>query len=134
MNENKKKFALYMKPESFELVKDLYKKDDCRSQSEFIEKAVKFYSGYLNSNMAKDYLPNILVSTLNSIVKNSTDRINRIIFKLCVELAVSMNVTAFANDVSEADIDKMRDACRKAIKKSNGQFDFEDAMRWQNKM
>lgn len=42
---DKKKFALYLYPETLNKVKELYRKDDCISKSEFIEKAVRFYIG-----------------------------------------------------------------------------------------
>ena len=44
--ENKRKFALWIYPDTQERIKELYKKDNCKSQSEFIEKAVRFYCGY----------------------------------------------------------------------------------------
>ena len=45
--ENKRKFAWWVKDSTIELVGKLYKDDDCTSRSEFIEKAVIFYAGYL---------------------------------------------------------------------------------------
>ena len=42
-NSNKRKFALWIYPETLEKVENAYEKDNCRSQSEFIEKAVNFY-------------------------------------------------------------------------------------------
>ena len=44
--EVKHKFALWVKDSSMELVESQYKLDDCKSRSEFIEKAINFYSGY----------------------------------------------------------------------------------------
>lgn len=41
--ENKVKFALWAYPETLKNVEVHYKNDNCRSQSEFIEKAIKFY-------------------------------------------------------------------------------------------
>ena len=49
MFENKKKFALWMYPDTLEKVEEIYRKDNCASRSEFIEKAVKFYIGYLTA-------------------------------------------------------------------------------------
>lgn len=58
--ENKRKFAWWVKDSTIELVGKLYKDDDCTSRSEFIEKAVIFYSGYLSTENAKGYLPKVL--------------------------------------------------------------------------
>ena len=43
MMENKKKFPLWVRPETLEKVEKIYREDDCRSRSEFIEKAIEFY-------------------------------------------------------------------------------------------
>lgn len=130
----KERFALWINKSTLDTVNKNYKEDDCKTKSEFIEKAIIFYTGYLSTQNNEKYLPNILVSTLKSIVGESTERTNRLLFKLNVELAVAMNVIAYANDVSDVDIDSMRGACVKAIKKTNGNFKFEDAMKWQNKV
>lgn len=53
MFENKKKFPLWAYPDTLEKVEELYREDNCRSQSEFIEKAVNFYIGYLTSEDKK---------------------------------------------------------------------------------
>ena len=47
MDETKKKFALWAYPTTLEKVERLYQLDNCRSKSEFIEKAVLFYAGYV---------------------------------------------------------------------------------------
>ena len=65
--ENKRKFAWWVKDSTIELVGKLYKDDDCTSRSEFIEKAVIFYAGYLSTENAKGYLPNVVTSTLKAI-------------------------------------------------------------------
>ena len=45
----KRKFALWATEETLEKTKTWYKKDNCFSRSEFIEKAIDFYVGYLSS-------------------------------------------------------------------------------------
>ena len=53
MENNKKiKFPLWVTPKTMETVKEMYKGDDCRSQSEFIEKAIRAYVGYLRADNA----------------------------------------------------------------------------------
>ena len=83
--EGKRKFALWIRESSLEQVRKWYKADDCSSQSEFIEKAVHFYIGYISSENGSDYLPKIITSTVKGIVNDSDNRISRILFKLAVE-------------------------------------------------
>ena len=61
---------------------------------ESTDSIIQFYSGYLYSQQSQNYLPNILTSTLKGITAESTNQISRILFKLAVELAITMNVVA----------------------------------------
>ena len=60
----KEKFALWITPEAKKEVEAHYKQDNCKSQSEYIEKAVRFYSGYLDTESADAYLPRVLADVL----------------------------------------------------------------------
>lgn len=127
----KRKFALWVDDSTLELARSMYEKDNCSSQSEFISKAIIFYAGYLSSENNTGYLPNIVTSTLKSIVAESDNRISRMIFKLAVELAVAMNVIASNNDISEIEIARLRGNCVEAVKRINGIFTFDNAHIWQ---
>ncbi len=72
--ETKRKFALWVKESTLEQVRNWYPQDNCSSQSEFIEKAIWFYIGYISSNNESDYLPKILISTLKGIAIESSFR------------------------------------------------------------
>lgn len=137
MNENtekkevKRKFALWARNSTLQMAKELYKSDNCESQSEFIEKAIIFYAGYLSSNKNSEYLPNIITSSLKSIVKESDNRLTRAIFKIAVELAITMNLIASSQDVDKVTLDRLRGECVKEVKRLNGTFSFDDAYYWQ---
>ena len=130
--EPKRKFALWIKESTLDLVKKLYEDDNCSSQSEFIEKAVIFYAGYLSSEDSKAYLPNVVTSTLKSIVAESDNCQNRMIFKLAVEMAMMMNVVASTQDIDKVTLQRLRGECVKEVKRLNGSFSFDDAVEWQN--
>ena len=44
--------------------------DDCKSRSEFIEKAILFYAGYLTANNYSGYFPNVIVSTVKGTLNS----------------------------------------------------------------
>ncbi len=127
-----RRFQLWIRPSTLELADTLYKKDNCDSKSEFIEKAVLSYAGYLSAEDNKTYLPNIVTSTLKSIVAESDHRQNRMIFKMAVELAVMMNVVAANNNIDPVSLERLRGECVKEVKRLNGAFSFDDAVSWQN--
>lgn len=104
MAREKIKFALRIAPETQQLVKDLCARDNCQSQNEFIEKAIRFYAGYVSSGEAIDYLPPALVAALRGTVEDSEHRIARLLFKLAVETSMMMNVLAAGMEISEEDL------------------------------
>lgn len=105
--------------------------DNCKSRSEFIEKAVRFYAGYLSTQNAREYLPNVVISTLKSIVAESDNRQNRMMFKLAVEIAIMQNLVALQQDIDPLSLERLRGDCVKEVKRLNGSFSFEDALDWQ---
>lgn len=96
MPREKVKFALRIRPETQQLVKDLCPKANCQNQNEFIEKAIHFYAGYLATEDAADFLPPLYSSALRGIVHDSENRTCRLLFKLAVEIDMMMNVLAGA--------------------------------------
>lgn len=129
--EVKRKFALWIKESTLDMVQNIYKEDNCGSRSEFIEKAIIFYVGYLSSNDNSQYLPNVVTSTLKSIVAESDNRMSRLIFKLAVELAMTMNIIASSQNIDKMTLAKLRGECVKEVKRLNGSFSFDDAYDWQ---
>lgn len=86
--EVKRRFQSWLRPSTIKLMDRLHEDDNCKSRSEFIEKAIRFYAGYLSTQNAREYLPNVVISTLKSIVAESDNRQNRMMFKLAVEIAI----------------------------------------------
>ena len=131
MFENKKKFALWVYPDTLEKVEAIYREDDCESKSEFIEKAIRFYIGYLTSEDKKGYLPSVVTSSLKSIVAESDNRQNRMLFKLAVEIAIMQNLMASLNEIDPLSMERLRGECVQEVKRLSGGFTFEDALTWQ---
>lgn len=131
MFENKKKFALWIYPDTLQKVEEIYRKDNCESRSEFIEKAVNFYIGYLTSEDKNGYLPSVVTSTLKSIVAESDNRQNRMMFKLAVEIAIMQNLVVSSQEIDPLSLERLRGECVKEVARLNGTFSFEDAVNWQ---
>lgn len=129
--ENKKRFPLWIYPEIQQKVKDLYKKDNCRSQSEFIEKAIIFYSGYVSSKDNAKFLPIAITSALTGVVENSENRIARLLFKLAVEMSMMMNILASNAEIDETLLRKLRGKCVNDVKKTIGSITLEEVVKYQ---
>ena len=131
MPREKIKFALRILPETQQLVKDIYPLDNCQNQSEFIEKAIHFYAGYVASKNGTEFLAPVLVSALQGTVTNAENHIARLLFKLAVETNMMMNVLASEVDVSPEVLERLRGRCIQEVKKTGGAVTFADAMKYQ---
>lgn len=129
--EKKMRIPLWIYPSTEEKINELFKADNCKSPSEFIEKAIIFYSGYLSAEDNKKYLPNVVVSSMRGIVQDSENRIARVLFKMAVELAITMNVLAAKEDVDDITLSRLRARCVDEVKKINGSIRFDDAVKFQ---
>lgn len=129
--DKKVRFALYVNQSALDLVDENFEKDNCLSKSEFIENAIRFYVSYLSSNTNIPYLSTVVMSTMESLLKENTNRLSKLIFKLAVELAITMNVVAANQGVDKEVLNSLRGECIKEVKKTNGIFTFDEADNWQ---
>ena len=125
----KAKYTLYIDPAVLKRVDDLYKQDGCKSKSEFIEKAVSFYCGYLTAENYRDYLPKVILSTVQGTLDSFENRMATLLFKMAVELSVLNRVTAATVDVEELNLTRLRGRCVEDVKRINGCISFDQAVK-----
>ena len=131
MAREKIKFALRIAPETQQLVNELCERDYCQSLNEFIEKAIRFYAGYVSGKEATAYLPPALVAAMRGTVQDSENRIARLLFKLAVEVNMMMNVLAAGMEISDEDLKTLRARSVREVKQTNGRISFKDAIDYQ---
>lgn len=129
--EVKRRFQLWIKPSTLDLAEQFFRRDNCSSKSEFIEKAIRFYIGYVTSSHAQDYFSQVIPATVKGIIDESDNRISKLLFKIAVEMAVAENILAAVCDVDEIEVKRLRGQCVKEIKSTNGLLSFEKALHWQ---
>lgn len=129
MPEKRVKFALRISPQVQQLIKDAYPKDNCQSQNEFIEKAIRFYVSYLAAEDSSTYLPPALVSALRGTLDDYENHIARLLFKLSVETAMMMSVLAAGMEIDEEALRKIRARCVEEVKKTKGSLSLSDVVR-----
>lgn len=127
----KKRVSIWLRASTRKRIEEMYQLDGCKSKSDYVERAVAFYTGYVLSDKADSYLSNMITSSLKSIVRESDNRLSRLIFKLAVELAITMNVVAANQGVDKEVLNTLRGECIKEVKKTNGIFTFDEADKWQ---
>lgn len=127
----KKRHTVWLTDEAWNEVRRHYREDNCSVQNKYIEKAIRFYSGYLDTQNAGAYLPRILSDVLEGKLSALGSRMGRLLFKLAVEQSMSSNVIASLSDIDLDDLEKLRSRCVREVKQINGEIKFEDAFRYQ---
>ena len=130
--EKKIRIPLWIYPSVEEKIQKNFEVDNCKSPSEFIEKAILFHCGYLASEEYRQYLPNVLVSTMQGSLDSFEDRMATLLFKIAVELSMMLHVTAAANEIDEDTLTRLRGLCVEEVKRLRGSVRLDDAVRFQN--
>ena len=130
MKKEKTRFALWIDEETLKQVQEHYSSDGCRTQSEFIARAIRFYCGYLTAKKAGDYLPSTVASTLEGVLLMFGDRLGRLLFRLVVEVGMMGRIIAADTAMDNETIERLRAKCVQDTKKTNGQISFRDALRF----
>ena len=129
--KKKQKFALWVTEETMQKVEKLYREENVKSRSEFIEKAINFYCGYLTAEDGKEYFPQIIVSILQGTLGAFENRMASLLFKMAVELSMSLHVTAANSDIDEETLARLRGMCVDEVKRIRGAVSFDEAYRFQ---
>lgn len=132
MTNEKVKFQMRISPDTDRKIKTAMPLANVRSQNEFVEQALRFYCDYLASQDSFSVLPPILVSAIRATVQNSESRICRLLFKLAVELDMTMNILAAGMEIPEEQLRDLRGRCVQNVKKTHGAISLDGAVRYQN--
>ena len=129
----KVKFPLYVFPETMQKIDMLYEADNCKSKTEFIEKAIRFYCGYLlnKDSVAAEYAATQITAITEGIVKGTEQRLSRALFKVAVELGAVSHMLAAVHEIDDDTMIKLRTMCTDEVKRINGIINFEKAVRYQ---
>ena len=124
MAEEKVKFLMRIDPDTDRKIKAAMPGSNCRSQNEFVEKALQFYCSYLATPDPTRFLPPIFLEAMRGTIQSSAEHISRLLFKLEVEMSMMMNVLAIGLEIDASQMDRLRGQCVQAVKKSNGSISF----------
>lgn len=133
VSSEKIKFPLYLFPDTMNMINLLYHHDNCKSKTEFIEKAILFYCGYLlnKEHTATEFIAPQLAEITEGIVKGSEQKLSRAMFKIAVELGALTHMLAALNNIEDETLFKLRQMCTDEVKRINGIINFEKAVRYQ---
>lgn len=131
-SEKKERIPVWLYPSTLKAIDKAMYQANCKSRSEFLEKAAQMYAGYISADNAMEYLPAALVSAFRATIQLSEDRVSRLLFKLAVKMSMMMNVLAIGLEIDDTQMDRLRGQCVQAVKRSNGGISFKDVVRTKN--
>ena len=117
MTDEKIKFLMRIDPDTDRKIKAAMPLANCRSQNEFVEKALQFYCDYAASQDCFSVLPPMLVAAIRATVQNSESHICRL---------------AAAMEIPEEQLRELRGRCVQEVKKTHGMISLDDAVEYQN--
>lgn len=133
-DENKKRTAVWLSPNVIRRMDSWLEEDNCSTRSEFIEKALRFYMGYLATEDTSEYLSQALVDTLQGIVADNSNRLRTMIFKWCVELNMMGHTIAAHFRADPINRRELRAYAVDEVKRTNGQISFDRALDQQRRL
>lgn len=124
----KSRHTIWLPDETWNRVKLLYKEDNCFSQSEFVEKAIRFYDGYLHTAKSSAFLPKALLEVLEGTLGVYGDRLGRLLFKLAVEHNMTNHLLGGDVDMTREEYNKMRGSSVREVSATHGTISFKDVL------
>ena len=126
--ENRLKITLWLKPGIVRRMDGWLEEDNCKTRSEFIEKALRFYMGYLAAEDTSEYLSRALVDTLRGTLADNENRLRTLLFKLCVEVNMMGHTVAAHFRADPVNRRELRAFAVDEVLRTNGKIRFDDAL------
>lgn len=128
MATDKRKHAFWLTDEAKKMVEIDVHLDNCGSQSEFVEKAIRFYDGYVHANKTGAYLPHAMQEVLEGMLGVFGDRLGRLLFKLVVEHNMTNHLLGGDVDMTRDEYSKMRGSSVREVASTHGNISFKDVL------
>ena len=126
--ENKKRTAVWLTPGVIRRMDGWLEEDNCKTRSEFIEKALRFYMGCLATEDTSEYLSRALVDTLRGTLADNENRLRTLLFKLCVEVNMMSHTVAAHFRADPVNRRELRAYAVDEVLRTDGKISFDDAL------
>ena len=127
-HDNKKRTAVWLTPGVIRRMDGWLEEDNCKTRSEFIEKALRFYMGCLATEDTSEYLSRALVDTLRGTLADDENRLRTLLFKLCVEVNMMGHTVAAHFRADPVNRRELRAYAVDEVLRTNGKIRFDDAI------
>ena len=112
--------GIRMPDEQWKMYQEMSEELGYRYPSDFIRDAIDFYVEWKKSDSAEKFLTPALESVVRGIVKDSEDRISRLLFKLSVDVDMLARITYHDHDYSFEEWKSVREDSIRRVSDTNG--------------
>lgn len=115
--QKSKRVSLYLNEDEYKMLLAIQNEKDGLNKNSTVIEAIKFYYGYLTSNISQDYLCGTLGAKLEATQNRGVDRLSRLLYKVATELNLNTKIIAADKGITKERYSSMR---VKAMKEVNG--------------
>ena len=134
MDDNKKSTTIWLRPSVISRMDGWLEADNCQSRSEFVDKALRFYMGYLGTEDNTTYISQAILTAIQGTMDLNNHRLQTILFKCAVELNMLCHTIAAHFRADPIHTRELRAYAVDEVKLTNGQVSFESAVRQQRRI
>lgn len=107
--------------------------EECKSNMErleikffkyYVAEALKFYNGYLKDKSNEEYINETVIKPIEKMLKNTEDRVARLMFKQAVETAKLFSLLVNELELDTYYIDSLHGEAVDDVKKINGAIKY----------
>ena len=134
MDDNKKSTTIWLRPSVISCMDGWLEADNCQSRSEFVDKALRFYMGYLGTEDNTTYISQAILTAIQGTLELNNLRLQTILFKCAVELNMLCHTIAAHFRADPIHTRELRAYAVDEVKRTNGQVRFESAVHQQRRI
>lgn len=132
MIEQRVKTGLALTQKHLSLCDENRPKAHVKSRNEFVEKAIEFYSGYLNAEQNPKFFDDIFATKVQQRVEQIGRTFGTGQYKIAVELSILSHILAWELDVSKESLQQLRQMCSEKVKELGSLPTFENIYNFQH--
>lgn len=134
MDDIKKNTTIWLRPSVISRMDGWLQADNCQSRSEFVDKALRFYMGYLSTEDNTTYISQAILTAILGTMDDNNNRLRCLLFKCAVELNMLCHTIAAHFRADPIDCRGLRAYAVDEVKRTNGLVSFENAVRQQRRI
>ncbi|WP_409968514.1 hypothetical protein RFF05_00560 [Bengtsoniella intestinalis] len=131
MSEIKQRTAAWLYPTTIATMDSKLQSANCKSRSEYMENALKFYTGFLESQDATPFLAQAILDAISGALHLSEHRVANNLFRLSVETNMMMHLLSTTLDITPDELHSLRGRCIREVKQTRGNITVDHAIAFQ---